>query len=288
MDNDSEQIEEIHAKLRLGKLDSLFLFIPTLVGIVFSLSQFYLRTVREETIVAFFIPILLIIVAIPIYVGYYRGGIALDSIVERARGWIYLANGFLIYLLVMITWYLRHQSQLVLLMTFLAGLFVGSINMLLARRIGCKILNLFAHSPSKHDRRRFIETGFATAFLAILSAVITANQENIPQVLSYPKVFESSIFLSLPGFFLFLLFETLAGEYVRPAKGPDFYLLCVLFGGVMPIIFQMLGSYFTNFFRILFILSVMSITGTIAFASIGLKTGLFEAKGNNLSHFAGA
>jgi len=86
-------LNEVDLKMRLGKLDSLFLLIPTLTGITFSIVQYSLRGMADVDLIIDLIPILILNVSIPLYIGYYRGGIKLNghiALLERARGWVYL------------------------------------------------------------------------------------------------------------------------------------------------------------------------------------------------------
>lgn len=50
---------------------------------------------REQII--YLLPLLLFWIALPFYIGYLRGAIKFDSIVERTRGWIYLIVGVSTY-----------------------------------------------------------------------------------------------------------------------------------------------------------------------------------------------
>ena len=210
MDNDLERkIEEINIKLRLGKLDSLFLFIPTLLGIAFSLSQFYLRIVEQEAIVTVFTPILILTVGIPIYIGYYRGGISLDSIVERARGWIYLANSFLVYTYFLIATVFfgeaiqtpvayHPESMIYLLLAPLGGLACGSISYLMSQRVGSRILSLMYGRPSKQDERAFEYTGSASFFIAFFAALLAAFSKTINRLQNLvPEGFSYVRFINL-------------------------------------------------------------------------------------------
>lgn len=76
------------------------LLIPTLTGITFSIVQYSLRGIADADLIVDLLPILILNVTIPLYIGYYRGGIKLkghSGILERARGWVYLAAGILTY-----------------------------------------------------------------------------------------------------------------------------------------------------------------------------------------------
>jgi len=79
----------------MERLDEFFLFITSVLGLFFS-WLYTLLGYRE--IVYGFLPLLIIGVVIPIYIGYVRGAILLDTLEERVRGWIYFLYGVTFYL----------------------------------------------------------------------------------------------------------------------------------------------------------------------------------------------
>jgi len=287
------KIEEINIRLRLGKLDSLLLLIPTLLGIAFSLSQYYLRIVKEGEI-AVFISILILTAGLPIYIGYYRGGIILDSIVERARGWIYLANGFLVFMILVVADILETMFKLeyvypAYLLFFLAGICAGIINLTVAQRIGSKVLALASMKSSGGDKRTFTYTALSAFFLAGFTSNLASYSNYLskflPEEFSYIRsidpwyspsnVYEraflvemrfSTIFLIFI-FFLFLLSEILARGYVvRRSTLP----ICFLLDLFLPIGFSEIRRLF-GFSDVLLILCIASGTIGIALAVIDLK-----------------
>jgi hypothetical protein len=80
-------------KYREGKLDEAFLFIISIIGLLFTIVQVYLNQLNG---IIQLIPLLILGVAFPFYIGFIRGAIQ-DSIVERLRGWIYLIVGVSAY-----------------------------------------------------------------------------------------------------------------------------------------------------------------------------------------------
>lgn len=88
--NNEEAVRRIETKLRLGKLDSLLLFLSSLLGLGFALLQLMYNNIL---ILVYFLPLLFLILVMPVYIGYIRGAILLDSIVERIRGWLFLMLG---------------------------------------------------------------------------------------------------------------------------------------------------------------------------------------------------
>ena len=76
------------------KLDRLLLSATSLLGLIFGISQIIIGGMDS---LIFFIPFIILIWLWPIYIGYIRGAIVLDHILERFRGWIYLIGGIFIY-----------------------------------------------------------------------------------------------------------------------------------------------------------------------------------------------
>lgn len=167
MDRDSEDLlQRIELNLRLGKLDSLFLIIPTLFGIAYALLQYYFKTVGEIWIITL-IPILIVSVGYPIYIGYYRGAIKLNSILERARGWIYMANGFVIYTLFITRRIVGQNTVLYIPLAIITLPSYFFIVRIFAPWLGHSILSLFDKKYSERDRSIFAETGTAAGTLTI-------------------------------------------------------------------------------------------------------------------------
>jgi len=80
---------------RMERFDEFFLFITSVLGLFFSLLYALLG---YQEIAYAFIPLLLIGLVIPIYIGYVRGAILLDLLEERIRGWIYFLSGISVYI----------------------------------------------------------------------------------------------------------------------------------------------------------------------------------------------
>jgi len=81
-------------KNKLEKLDNAFLFLISFVGIIFSIVQIYAKGLMGFIEI---LPLLFLGMLLPFYIGYLKGSIAVDSIAERARGWIYLMIGISAY-----------------------------------------------------------------------------------------------------------------------------------------------------------------------------------------------
>ena len=65
----------------------MLLFLSSFLGLGLGLLQLVCESIA---VLVFFLPLLILILVVPIYIGYIRGAILLDSIVERIRGWFYL------------------------------------------------------------------------------------------------------------------------------------------------------------------------------------------------------
>jgi hypothetical protein len=127
--------EYIDRKMRIGKMDSFLLYLTSLFGFLYSLSQFFFSTAED---VIWFIPLLIPGMILPIYFGYCRGALK-DSAEDRIRGWLYLAIGTPFYALQLLNLFIEKQIKqyvpiniakvvpflLMLLMGFLTGRFAS-------------------------------------------------------------------------------------------------------------------------------------------------------------------
>lgn len=81
-------------KERLEKLDDAFLFIISVVGLLITIIQGYSNGILG---IVEAVPILILGIPLPFYIGYVRAAISLpqteEAIVERLRGWGYLIFG---------------------------------------------------------------------------------------------------------------------------------------------------------------------------------------------------
>jgi hypothetical protein len=67
-------------------------------ALIFAISFFNIAFViltlfADSSRIIYLFPLLLIWIAVPFYIGYLRGAIEIDTIVERIRGWVYLIVG---------------------------------------------------------------------------------------------------------------------------------------------------------------------------------------------------
>lgn len=79
---------------KIEKLDNAFLFVISLIGLLFTIIQFYREGVSGLIEIA---PLLVLGTVVPFYIGYIRGAIECNTIIERVRGWVYLTVGVIAY-----------------------------------------------------------------------------------------------------------------------------------------------------------------------------------------------
>lgn len=85
----------------VDKLDALLLAIPSIIGIFGILIQLIINVFISFTEIIYYIalPALFFTIVIPLYIGYWRGVLVKNSIIERIRGWIYLVLGTVLYII---------------------------------------------------------------------------------------------------------------------------------------------------------------------------------------------
>jgi len=168
-------VRRIGLKLKAGKLDTLFLFIPTVLTIAFSIVQYLGGPAQEPKRMTAFIPLYVVGAGIPIYVGYYRGGIG-DSNLERARGWIYLVSGTWLYAVVTAgaPYYRKPIQGSFYDLLFIAVFFIMMLPaFLISKRVGLGVLSLLGQTSTKQDVKVFQDTRNAAAMLAIAIGMMT-------------------------------------------------------------------------------------------------------------------
>jgi len=173
VDEIEKKIEDLELRLRLGKIDSLILFLPSLLGLAYSLLQY---SVIGTRLLTYYIPVLFFGIPLPIYIGYIRGAIRLDSIVERARGWIYLAAGILSYGVMIVNQVIVGLGVGWPTSIISFGL-TGGLSFIIypiSGHIGKAILNCFGKEMINVDEKQFHNTGFA-AFVFSWAFVVLVN-----------------------------------------------------------------------------------------------------------------
>lgn len=103
---------------KLDRLDNAFLFTISLVGLLFTIIQIYMEGITGLIEIS---PLLFLGIVLPFYIGYMRGAIEMDSVMERVRGWVYLAVGVGAYL----AFFLARINQLLYLLLILFSLLLA-------------------------------------------------------------------------------------------------------------------------------------------------------------------
>jgi len=105
-------IEELRENLqregRMAAWDQLLFVATSFITFIFSVMQALLPSSRQALLS--FLPLAVTGLVMPLYVGYYRGAILLDSVVERMRGWMYLLFSLGVYLVNLAESYLRFSE----------------------------------------------------------------------------------------------------------------------------------------------------------------------------------
>lgn len=158
---------------KLRNLDSFLLFLTTVFGFSFSLIWALLS--QREIAYGFFL-LLIIGLAIPIYIGYVRGGIVLDTLEERVRGWIYFLYGVTVYV---VSIALGFVSQLMLgtVVEIFSGLLAFTGTFLLSYYLGvgklrrwfCQmIFKIFDREMTKVTEKIYSDTARSAFYTAVL------------------------------------------------------------------------------------------------------------------------
>lgn len=118
-------------RLRLDRLDNAFLFVISAIGLLVTIIQGYSRGILG---IVELIPILVLGVPLPFYIGYVRGAISLpqndEAIFERLRGWGYLTFGLGAYISILapiLPSLVPYGLILYLGILFLSAVFAGQI-----------------------------------------------------------------------------------------------------------------------------------------------------------------
>jgi len=200
-----KRMDNLELRMRLGKLDSLMLFMPALLGLTYTLLQY---VVLGTTLLSYYVPVLFFGILMPIYVGYVRGAIKLDSISERARGWIYFFAGILSYTGIVIS-QLVVKTQTGWLSLITSIVIVGGVGIMIypiSTRIGNAILRCFGSRMTESDKDRFHQTSHA----AFMFSMAFANLVNF----KFEEIF-SGVSYNLYSVLLFLLFAVSSETYIR-------------------------------------------------------------------------
>lgn len=106
---------------KVDRLDDAFLFIISLVGLLFTIIQIYMEGISGLIEIS---PLLFLGVLLPFYIGYLRGAISIDSVIERIRGWVYLAVGISTYIAIFLARIYPYLYFLFIILAFFSTYFL--------------------------------------------------------------------------------------------------------------------------------------------------------------------
>ncbi len=192
------------SKDRKERLDNLFLFVLGIATLGFTIVQSSSGYNFNSLVTA--LPVLLTGVAFPLYVGYLRGAIILDSELERLRGWIILIVGNFMMLALLISVRLGNTD---------GEIIVALMGLGVAWFIGLNLARIYEVPLTLTNRKILIGSGgagflFPLGFIvlfAIIGGVTTAN--NLELVAIYSVYVYFAIFLLV----LLIVFERTCEKY---------------------------------------------------------------------------
>jgi len=210
----------------MESFDEFFLFITSVLGLFFS---FLYSLVGYPEIVYGFLPLLIIGLVIPIYIGYVRGAILLDTLEERVRGWIYFLIG-VFYYSALVIFFVINKLLLVLNVEFetLSGLFIFIGTFLIGYFLGrrslyrwfCRnIFKAFDHKMTELTDKIYADTSESAVYTGIFFylAFILSVSENLDVSIALMIVFSV-----LVGVVLFILHERIIRKWVNLVRFSDF------------------------------------------------------------------
>jgi hypothetical protein len=162
--------KDLKKDMQKSRLDNLLLHTSTLLGIILALFQ---TMINQEYVIKCFIPLFLFVWLIPVYIGYVKGAIAYDLISERLRGWMYLIEGTLAYLLFLGVFFLRTKTDknisiidnYIILLLLLSIVFIGDFTYR-------KFIKLFKTKISVVEKYLIRRTIFHPIFLGFASLLL--------------------------------------------------------------------------------------------------------------------
>ena len=210
----------------MERFDEFFLFITSVLGLAFSLLYSMLGY-RE--IIYGFLPLLIIGVVIPIYIGYVRGAILLDMLEERVRGWIYFLIGVICYTTFTI-FFIVNKLLLVLNVKFeiFSGLFSFACFLLMGYFLGrrglyrwfCRnIFEAFDHKMTELIDKIYADTSGSAFFTGIFfyMAFQFSISENLDVSIALMIIFGVSM-----GVVFFIVYERDIRKWVNLLRFSDF------------------------------------------------------------------
>jgi hypothetical protein len=194
----NEDIKEyIDKKMRIGKMDSFLLYLTSLFGFLYSLTQFFFSSIED---ILYFIPLLIPGLILPVYFGYYRGALR-DSAEDRIRGWVYLMVGTPFYSIQFLSSFIqKHIEQYVsisvtrivpILLAFLIGFLIGMFGSTMGQKLERFTFYLCGKESSFATKKMMSQTSLSALFLSA--------------ALSISPLLRHSSLTEFPGRFLFIV-----------------------------------------------------------------------------------
>ena len=183
----------IKQEIQKDQLDRLLLSATSLLGIFFGITQSILD---KNDALTFFILLIILIWFVPVYIGYIRGAMIHDNIVERFRGWVYFLGGILIYVLFSTIYFTKRPimnlslSDYFFIFILISGIFAFVIY------LSKKFFRFFNHEISISERiilkRTYINLlliGVAFIFYLLASNIIREDSNALSNMATYVAIF---------------------------------------------------------------------------------------------------
>jgi len=161
-------------KSKVDKSDALLRSICGLYAVIVTVSQYIVGGKVWCWFCSYF-AILFFVVGIPLYVAYVRGAITVDSLVERARGWIYLVFGTVSYLTWIWVWFEGELSIFVMALSTAIMFSLAVALTIAAPAFGGRIMMALGGRPDASSRESFTRTGHAIMWMTFLLVFVTVN-----------------------------------------------------------------------------------------------------------------
>ncbi len=164
-------------KLRLGKVDAALLFLASSVGTIFAVIRAVVSGAGGLWYVA---PLLLLGVVLPLYFGYWRGGVVRSSAIDRYRGWIFFWVGLGFYALNGLLVGLEKVGLIASSGLSLAG--EGSLIIVPLFFLGYKFegsfLRIVGYRKTPVSSECLLDTKVSAMFLGVCSLVVVSGLSN--------------------------------------------------------------------------------------------------------------
>lgn len=189
--------------LKRDKLDYLLLHMSSLLGIIFIFIQNLVGGIKALLL---FFPLIIFVIILPIYVGYIRGVIILNSIIERARGWSYLFIGTNFYIMTILVTYIgEYYSDANTFMAFMPVFLASFLLYISAKKFIKNLLKVYEVGEIKDYEITQLQLTWAGSIGLGLSFsnLVYYLDKGIFNIDTYSKI----LFFSFPLLILFFHFE---------------------------------------------------------------------------------